>query len=112
MANLLLQKRSNSSQGNSPKVSKRWVTNLVRRHQALQTRYTRKYDYQRAKCKDLAIIRQWFHLVQNIIAKYGIQDEDIYNFDETGFQIGVISIARVVTRAERSNRPISIQPRN
>lgn len=112
MANLLLQKRSNSSQGNSPEVGKRWVTNLVQRHQALQTRYTCKYDYQRAKCEDPAIIRQWFHLVQNTITKYSIQDKDIYNFDETGFQMGVISTAKVVTGAERSNRPVSIQPGN
>jgi hypothetical protein len=51
-------------------------------------------------------------LVENTIAKYGIHAEDIYNFDETGFQIGVISSAKVITGAERSNRPISIQPRN
>jgi hypothetical protein len=28
--------------------------------------------------------------VQEIKAKYGILDEDIYNFNETGFIIGVI----------------------
>ena len=78
----------------------------------MQTRYNRKYDYQRAKCEDPAIIREWFHLVRNTIAKYGIQNEDIYNFDKTGFQMRVISIAKVVTRAERSNRPVSIQPGN
>jgi hypothetical protein len=47
-------------------------------------------------------------LVKNIIAKYGIEEQDIYNFDETGFQMGVISTIKVVTGAERSNRPISI----
>ena len=26
-------------------------------------------------------------------------DEDIYNFDETGFQMGVISTAKVITGA-------------
>ena len=112
MANLLLQKRSDPSQGAPLTVGKLWVYNFVRRHTALKSRYNRKYDYQRAKCEDPAIIRQWFHLVRNTIAKYGIQDEDIYNFDETGFQMGVISTARVVTRAERSNRPVSIQPGN
>jgi hypothetical protein len=35
-------------------------------------------------------------------------DEDIYNFDETGFQMGVISTAKVITRAERA-RPVSVQ---
>ena len=112
MANLLLQKRSNSSQGNPLTVGKLWVHNFVRRYQVLISRYNRKYDYQRAKCEDPAIIREWFRLVRNTIAKYGILDEDIYNFDKTGFQIGVITTAKVVTGAERSNRPVSIQPGN
>jgi Tc5 transposase DNA-binding domain/helix-turn-helix, Psq domain len=54
MANLLVEKRSDSSY--SP-VGKLWVYNFVRRHQALQTRYNRKYNYQRAKCEDPTIIR-------------------------------------------------------
>jgi hypothetical protein len=112
MANLLLQKRSNSNQGNSQTVGKLWVYNFVRRHQALSSRYNRKYDYQRAKCEDPAVIREWFYLVQNTIAKYSILDEDIYNFDKTGFQMGVITTAKVITGAERSNRPVSIQPGN
>jgi hypothetical protein len=39
-------------------------------------------------------------------------DDDIYNFDKTGFQIGVITTAKVITGAERSNQPTSIQPGN
>jgi hypothetical protein len=38
-------------------------------------------------------------------------DEDIYNFDKTGFQMGVISTAKVITGAERS-KPVSVQPGN
>jgi hypothetical protein len=116
MANLLLQKRSDSSQGSGSGsgsgVGKLWVHNFVQRHQALSSRYNRKYDYQRAKCEDPKVIRDWFHLIESTIAKYGIQEEDIYNFDETGFQMGVISTAKVITGAERSNRPVSIQPGN
>jgi hypothetical protein len=85
--------------------------NFVRRHEALQARYNRKYDYQRAKCEDPTLIRNWFQLVQNTIAKYGILDKDIYNFDKTGFQMGVISTAKVITGADRG-RPVSIQPGN
>ena len=43
MANLLLQKRSDIDQETT--VGQRWVLIFVRRHQALQTRYNRKYDY-------------------------------------------------------------------
>ena len=49
--------------------------------------------------------------MQNTIVKYSIMDIDIYNFNKTGFQIGVISIAKVITRVERG-RPILIQPGN
>ncbi|KAM5526450.1 transposase [Fusarium oxysporum f. sp. phaseoli] len=64
----------------------RRVTSTTR----LKTRLFRKYDYQRAKCEDPTIIRGWFRLVQNTIAKYGIRSDDIWNFDETGFMMGVI----------------------
>ena len=63
MANLLLEKRSALSQGNPETVSKHWAYNFVRRQTALKSKYNRKYDYQRAKCKDLALIRLWFELV-------------------------------------------------
>jgi hypothetical protein len=33
-------------------------------------------------------------------AKYGIQDDDTYNFDESGFIIGIISAGAVVTSSK------------
>jgi hypothetical protein len=112
MANLLLQKRSQTQANPPPTIGQNWVYNLVKRHKALKYQYNRKYDYQRAKCEDPAIIQPWFQLVRNTIEKYSILDADIYNFDETGFQIGVISTAKVITGAERSRRPVSVQPGN
>ena len=38
--------------------------------------------------------------------------EDIYNFDETCFQMGVIATAQVVTASERVGRPVMTQPGN
>ncbi len=34
-----------------------------------------------------------------MIMQYRILPDDIYNFDETGFAMGLISTAKVVTRA-------------
>jgi hypothetical protein len=45
-------------------------------------------------------------------AKYGIQDCDFYNFDETGFMMGVICAGMVVTRANRRGRGKAVQPGN
>ncbi|RKK06651.1 hypothetical protein BFJ68_g16465 [Fusarium oxysporum] len=106
MANRLLADRD------APSVGKRWASNFVKRHKELKTRYFRKYDYQRAKCEDPTVIRNWFRLVENIIAKYGIRLDDIYNFNETGFMIGMIASGMVVTGAERRGRPKSVQPGN
>ncbi len=39
--------------------------------------------------KDLKIIQEHFDRVQATISKYGILPEDIFNFDETGFAIGL-----------------------
>ncbi|KAI8416172.1 hypothetical protein FOFC_02490 [Fusarium oxysporum] len=106
MANRLLADRE------MPPVGKRWASNFVKRHKDLKTHFFRKYDYQRAKCEDPTIIRNWFRLVANVIAKYGIRPDEIYNFDETGFMMGVIASGMVVTGAERRGRPKSVQPGN
>jgi hypothetical protein len=52
----------------------------------------------------------WFKLVEETKAEYGIHHNDVHNFYETGFQMGVISSMRVVTRSERRNWPDLIQP--
>ncbi|KAJ3539787.1 hypothetical protein NM208_g5347 [Fusarium decemcellulare] len=96
----------------APPVGTRWAHNFVRRHHELKTRFFRKYDYQRAKCEDLTVIRDWFRLVANIIAKYGIRSDDIWNFDETGFLMGMIATEMVVTGSERRSKPKSVQPGN
>jgi hypothetical protein len=48
-------------------------------------------------------------LVQNVKAKYSILDDDTYNFDETGFTMGVGNRVKVVTALERCTKPIGIQ---
>jgi hypothetical protein len=94
------------------RVGPRWASNFVKRHPELRTRFTRKYDYQRAKCEDPAIIQGWFDLVRNMVAKYGIHEEDIWNFDETGFMMGQISSAMVVTSSEARGKVKMVQPGN
>ena len=44
--------------------------------------------------------------------QYRILSEDIYNFDETGFAMGLIATAKVVTRAEFYGRRSLLQPGN
>ena len=80
-------------------VGKLWAHRFVQRRPELKTRLSRAYDFQRALCEDPNQINAWFRLVANMRAKYGIQDCDFYNFNETGFMMGVIGSSMVVTRA-------------
>jgi len=40
----------------------------------------------------------------NVKVKYGIFDDDSYNFDETGFMMGIIIAAIVVTTSNGRSR--------
>jgi hypothetical protein len=44
--------------------------------------------------------------------KYSIQDGDFYNFDETGFMMGMICPSMVVTRSDRRGKGKAVQPGN
>ena len=106
MANRILFDR------NGGRVGKNWTTNFVRRQPDLRTRFNRTIDYQRVLCEDPDAFKAWFRLVRNTIDKYGIVEEDIYNFDETGFLMGQICSEMVITSAERQNRPRTAQQGN
>ncbi|ODM16858.1 hypothetical protein SI65_07823 [Aspergillus cristatus] len=109
MANILLSKRGDTS---IKTVGVNWVYNFIKRQDDLKTNYSRRYNHQRAKCEDPKIIKEWFDQVQITIMQYGIAFEDIYNFDETGYAMGLIATAKVVTRAEMTGRPFLVQPGN
>ena len=106
MANRLLRERA------APEVGINWPSRFIQRKPELKTRVTRKYDYQRAKCEDPRVIGPYFDGLEKKKEEYGIQDEDTYNFDESGFQMGVVVAEVVITASERRSAPKKIQPGN
>ena len=70
IAYILLAKRGNTPLPN--KIGKNWASKFVQRHIELKMRFTRKYDYKRAKCEDLKIITEWFQRVIAIKEQYRI----------------------------------------
>jgi hypothetical protein len=97
---------------NSPPVRVRWVSSFIKRTPAIEVRVGRVYEYQRKLYEDPKIIGAWFELVKNTVNKYGILPGDTYNFDETGFQMGQISVSKVVTSIDRPGRPKQVKPTN
>jgi hypothetical protein len=84
MDNILLAAR-----GSTPPltVAKNWPLTFIKRRPELCTRFSRRYDCQRALNEDPKALRAWFTIVQSVIDENGIQPEDIYNFDETGLYL-------------------------
>ena len=112
MTQILLNECINSASSTVQLIDECWIHNFINCHDELESKYHCKYDYQWAQCEDSEIIQNWFCFVQNTIAKYGITYEDIYNFDEIGFQMGVIRTAKVVTGSERVGCSVITQSGN
>ena len=84
MADTMLEEK-----GGKP-IGKNWTDNFIKRKPELKVRMTRFYNCQRALNKDLKVISKWFKLVRNIKAKHSIINKNTYNFNKTGFIMGVI----------------------
>ena len=91
-------------------VGQKWVSRFIKTQPELQTKWDRKLHSQRALCEDPVRISAWYKLVEETRQAYGIQDIDTYNFNETGFMIGVgSSLSKVVTSADTVGRAIRVQ---
>ncbi|KAJ5614365.1 hypothetical protein N7528_008019 [Penicillium herquei] len=97
IANILLVKRGSTQ---VQTIGEKWVYNFIQRHPELKSRYSRQYNYQRAQQEDPKIIQEY------------ILADDIYNFDETRFAIGLCSTQKVITQAEYYSRRSVLQPGN
>ena len=81
-------------------VGKNWVSRFIDAQPKLQMKWNRKFHSQRAKCEDPVTISAWFNRVNETRQSYGILDEDTYNFNETGFMMGVAATLKVVTSSD------------
>jgi DDE superfamily endonuclease/helix-turn-helix, Psq domain len=91
-------------------VGKHWAERFVTRSDELKMAFNRAKDRQRILQEDPTVISAWFKLVEETKVKYGVHNDDVHNFDETGFQMGVVGSMKVVTGSERRLRPDLIQP--
>ena len=110
MADVLLAARGQNPP--PPPVGKCWVSRFIKNQPELQTKWSRRLNSQRASSEDPIAITAWFKLVEETRQTYGVLDQDIYNFDETGFAMGVAATSKVVTSSDRVGRAVVIQPGN
>ena len=90
-------------------VGKNWVLRFVNSQPKLQTKWSRKFHSQRARCEDPVKISAWFKLVEETCQAYRILDEDAYNFNEIRFIIGVAATLKVITSSDTIRRATIVQ---
>lgn len=105
MAYILLRERT---QDPTAIIGVNWAYKFTNRQPVLRTRYNRRITYQRVKQEDPRILKQWFEIVHAAIQDYGIHEDDIWHFDETGFAMGLCTTSKVITAVDRSERPRTV----
>ena len=104
MANDLLAGRSEGP------VGKHWVQRFKTRVKEIRLQSSRPYNCQQALNEDACVKTCWFELVKKTMEKYCILDEDIRNFDKSGFMLGVIKSQIVFTASEKRSNLRKIRP--
>ena len=79
-----------------PPLGKNWAGCFINTQPELQIKWNRKFYLQRAKYEDPDTINAWFKRVNETRQLYGILNEDTYNFNKTGFMMGVATTLKVV----------------
>ena len=90
-------------------VSHNWFGRFKKRHPELITAYSRRMEASRASHNDPQHIQSFFDLYKEILKKYFIKPENIWNMDEKGYLIGISSSSKVVTvrRGRGVNRDVA-----
>ena len=104
-ANAILARAHQNTSTPAPMISPMWTSRFLKRHPEYLIRKQKTRDVKQKQAYDINDLRNWFDRFQQIRDEKGILPRDTYNFDETGFRIGVGRDQWVVTRV--SKRPLS-----
>ena len=78
-------------------VSDFWIYRFLdRHHERLATHWSKPLDMQRARSLNPEAVKSWFDLVEKFIIDLGIDPENIYGMDESGFPTAYAGKERVV----------------
>ena len=104
----LILRKLLEQKGDFNKLGKHFVTRFVQRHPELKSDYSRKMNAKRVSVLDTDIINTFFVEFKELCTTYKIDMEDVYNMDETGFQISHIQFEYVVYKSLQDPIMISV----
>jgi hypothetical protein len=81
-----------------------WVKRFVKRHNVLRSQFGRRVESARLSCATEPIMNAWFDAFKDIVSRFDIAEENIYNMDKTGFCIGTMESTRIIVDSSRRTR--------
>ncbi|PSR73938.1 hypothetical protein PHLCEN_2v10245 [Hermanssonia centrifuga] len=70
-------------------VGESWIQRFKSRHTDLKVRWTSSLEACRARVLNSTLVKEYFDIIHELITKYYIPPENIYNMDEKGLLLGV-----------------------
>jgi phosphoglycolate phosphatase-like HAD superfamily hydrolase len=102
-ANRILRSRaSRAEQDQPPVVGQNWTSRFIKLHGYLK-QWQRKLNANRPKAEQPAVVAEYFDKLLNTLGDRGVDPEDIWNMDETGFRIGMGKDQLIVTKRKRAH---------
>ena len=98
-ANAILRRKHHLTSPDTPPpiVGPAWTTRFLERYSEFHVRKQKSLDSNRKRAHHPDDLYNWFLQYKSLRDEKGIQDGDQYNFDETGFRIGIGRDQWVVT---------------
>ncbi|KAI9041891.1 uncharacterized protein KD926_006437 [Aspergillus affinis] len=81
-----------------PTVGDKWLSRWLIRHPQYNMKKARAIEVERRRTHNRDDLEDWYRRLQSVIAVHGILENDIWNFGETGFQIGIGKDQWIITR--------------
>jgi hypothetical protein len=93
--------------GSDRRVGKNWPYRFLKRLPIDYSYNTQKImEAERVDAERLPTIHEWYNQLDLLLQAYKIGPKNIYNFDETGFQLGQGKPQKVVTKHGKSAKPM------
>ncbi|KAJ5877277.1 hypothetical protein N7455_000742 [Penicillium solitum] len=88
-ANSILEEDHHDDTEPPTQIGDHWLQRFLKRNPDYYVRRRRALDVERSAALDKSVVQRWFEDYERIVTEHGICYQDVYNFDETSFQIGV-----------------------
>ena len=97
-ANLVLHVIHDDSPETASQVGSHWVTRFKKRHPEFYERTSRPLKIDRNVAQDEDALKLLFEVFNQTMVENGILPLDLWNFDETGFNIGMAGNTVILTK--------------